>query len=289
MRALDSVRLDEKSTAALAMIGWRDQLYLAWTGSDLHINLASSPDGRKIRGKQRLTQRSYTQVTRTTSQSTTTEKVALSPSLAVSGEQLYLAWTGGDSALNVLAAEQPAHAAPVTLNERSKDSPSLATTEDGNLVLAWTGTDGHVNLLTLAGDSYGTPGPSGGAKTRFEARSSSAPALCSHQGSLVLAWTEYHINILTGAGDPYGAPVKLEEARSARAPALCSHQGSLVLAWTGTDRHINVLTAAGDPYGAPVKLEEARSGSAPALCSHQGSLIVAWSGTDHHLNVARLQ
>ena len=30
---LDGVRLGEKSAAALAMTGWRDQLYLAWTGS----------------------------------------------------------------------------------------------------------------------------------------------------------------------------------------------------------------------------------------------------------------
>ena len=288
---MDGVRLGEKSTAALAVIGWRDQLYLAWTGSDLHVNLASSPDGREIVGKQRLGQRSYRHVAGGTSE----WNEPLAPSLAVSGERLYLAWTGSDSALNVLAAEQPARAAPVTLNERSARGPSLATAEDGNLVLAWTGRGrgaNHVNLLTLPRDSDGTPVPLAGAQTRFEeARSGSGPAVCSHQGGLVLAWTgtDHHINILAAAEGPYGAPVRLEEAKSSYAPALCSHEGSLVLAWTGIDRHINVLTAAESPYGAPVRLEEAKSSYAPALCSHKGSLIVTWSGAHDHLNVARLQ
>jgi hypothetical protein len=291
---LDGVRLGEKSPAALAVTSWRDQLYLAWTGSDLHINLASSPDGREITGKQRLAQQSYAQVMVGSYQARVSQKQAMGPSLAASGERLYLAWTDGDSAVNVVAVEEPVRAAPVTLDERSGCPPSLTAADNGNLVLAWAGSDrdGHVNLLTLAADSSGTPVPLTAAKTRFEeARSNTAPTVCSHQGGLVLAWrgTDRHINVLATAGDPYGAPVKLEEAKSDSAPALCSHQGSLVLAWTGTDHHINVLATAGDPYGAPVKLEEAKSGCAPALCSHQGSLIVAWSGTDHHINVARLR
>ena len=33
------MRLDERSSAAPAVAGWHDQLYLAWTGSDRHVNL----------------------------------------------------------------------------------------------------------------------------------------------------------------------------------------------------------------------------------------------------------
>lgn len=240
---LDGVRLGEKSAAAFAVTGWHDQLYLAWTGSDMHINLASSPDGRQVIGKQRLAHRSYTQETVGTGQSATTQDVPLAPSLAVAGEVLYLAWTGRASALNLLAADQPAPAAPVTLNERSGNGPALTAAENDSLVLAWTGTDRHLNLLTLAADPGGPPVPLAGAKTRLEeARSGSAPVLCSHRGGLVLAWTgsDRHINILTGAESPYGAPVRLEDARSGSAPALCSYQGSLIVAWSGTDHHLNV-------------------------------------------------
>ena len=134
---LDGVRLGEKSPAALAVTSWRDQLYLAWTGSDLHINLASSPDGREITGKQRLAQQSYAQVMVGSYQARVSQKQAMGPSLAVSGERLYLAWTDGDSAVSVVAVEEPVRAAPVTLDERSGCPPSLTAADDGNLVLAW--------------------------------------------------------------------------------------------------------------------------------------------------------
>ncbi len=240
---LDSVRLEEKSSAAVALASWHDQLHIAWTGTDMHVNLASSPDGREITGKQWLTYRSYKQETTSTGDSTTTRDVPLAPAIAVSGEVLYLAWTGRGAALNLLAMEQSAAAEPVTLKERSGNGPSLATASSGSLMLAWTGTDRHLNLLDLAADSSGPPMPLAGAKTRLEqARSGSAPALCSYQGGLVLAWTgsDRHINILPGAQSPYGAPVRLEEARSGGAPALCSHRGDLIVAWSGTDHHLNL-------------------------------------------------
>jgi len=106
-------------------------------------------------------------------------------------------------------------------------------------VLAWRGRDGHINILT------GPESPHGAPVRLEEAGSACMPALCSHQGSLVLAWTgdanDGHINILTGPESPHGAPVRLEEAGSKRGtPALCSHQGSLVLAWTGRDGHLNL-------------------------------------------------
>ncbi len=249
---LASVRLDEKSAAACAVATWRDQLYLAWTGTDMHINVASSVDGRGITGKQRLAEVSYKRVTRSssgTNQSSTTATVALAPALDGSGARLRLAWTGSDGALNVLGnvlgAEHPDYSRPVTLKERTAESPSLTTTESGALAVAWTGTDRHVNLLTVAEDPAGATLRLAGAKSRFdEAKSHSAPALCSHQGRLILAWTgsDRRINLLTVAEHEPGAPVRLEEARSYGAPALCSHQGRLILAWTGSDRRINLAS-----------------------------------------------
>jgi hypothetical protein len=284
------VKLDEKSSAGLAVVSWHGQLQLAWTGTDMRINLASSPDGLEITGKQRLDQRSYKQVTTGDGHATSTTTVALAPSLAVSGDRLYLAWRGSNAALNLLVAEPPAQG-PVTLRERSGTSPRLAATGDGGLLLSWTGTDRHVNLLALDQDPYLASGPPVAAKTTLEqARSAEPPAVCQHEGGAVLAWTgtDRRVNILLQAMAPSGPPVRLEAARSSHAPALCSHQGSLVLAWTGTDHRINILTGAEEAYGTPVRLDGARTSDAPALCSHQGSLIVGWSGTDRRLNLARL-
>jgi hypothetical protein len=73
------VRLDEKSSAGFAVISWHDQLRLAWTGNDMRINLASSPDGSEITAKQRLDQRSYKQETTSTGDTSSTRRVALAP------------------------------------------------------------------------------------------------------------------------------------------------------------------------------------------------------------------
>ena len=159
----------------------------------MHVNLASSPDGRAITGKQRTAQRSYH-----VGGGMAPENIAVAPALAVSGGRLYPAWTGGDYALNLLAAEHPADAAPVTLKEPSLDSPSLMTAGDDNLMLAWTGRGFHVTLLTLAADSSGVLVPLEDTKTQFEkAKSYHAPALCSHRGSLIIAWsgTDHHLDV----------------------------------------------------------------------------------------------
>jgi hypothetical protein len=186
---LDGVRLDENSSA-FTVISWHDQLCLAWTGTDLHVNLASSPDGREIMGKQRLAHRSYDYVR--IGWGARAGTLLLAPSLAGSGDQLYLAWKPG--------------------------------------------ADRYIWILTDPEDPHG-------ALAQLEkVRSHLGPALCSHQGSLVLAWTagDRRIHILTGPENPHGAPVRLEEARSGFGPALCSHQGSLILAWSGTGRYLNL-------------------------------------------------
>jgi hypothetical protein len=179
------------------------------------------------------------EATTSTGETSSTRHVGLAPALAISGDRLYLAWTGSDSALNLLAGEDHAQA-PLTLRERSGNSPSLAATGDGGLVLSWTGTDRRVNLLPVGQGPYLPPET---VKTTLEqARSADPPALCCHRGDLVLAWTgtDHRVNILAGAMNAPGPPVRLDGARTMHAPALCSHQGSLIAGWCGTDRRLNL-------------------------------------------------
>jgi hypothetical protein len=256
---LSGVMLNEKSSAACAVISWNDQLYVTWTGTDLFLNIVSSPNWGVFADKRRLPHRSYKKITTSSSNmsssgtssartsSSTTTTVALPPSMAGSGERLYLAWRGGDRALNLQAVEPGADATPAKVRERSTESPSLTTYEYRSLMLAWAGTDRHVNLAKVTEDSLG-------ASIRLEQ-----------------------------------AKIRLEEARSSHAPAVCSHRGGLVLAWTGTDRRVNLLTRAEDLSRAPIRLEEAKSSHAPAVCSHRGGLVLAWTGTDRRPNLGRVQ
>jgi hypothetical protein len=303
---LASVVMNEKSSAACAMTSWLGQLYVAWTGSDMCLNVIASPRWGEFAGKRRLRERSYTRVTTSSSSmttsgthsggtrtsSSTTRNVALAPSLAGSGERLYIAWTGTDGALNVAAADVGPDGRPTTFRERTTHSPSLAPSGRGSVTLAWTGTDTRVNLLTVGQDQPGAPfHPAGPKHTLERAKSGQAPAVCSHRDGTAVAWTgtDRHINVLTSAGDPGCPLLRLEQARSGSMPALCSHGGVLAVAWTGTDRHVNVLTNAVDRAARPLRLAEAKTSGAPALCSHDGTLILGWAGTDRRPNLARIR
>jgi hypothetical protein len=293
-----SVVLAERSSAACALASWQDQLYIAWTGTDLHLNVLSSAHWGEFTGQRRLAQRSYrvetssssrTGADGSTSSSSSTDYIPLAPALAGSGQQLYLAWRDPDGALRMSGAGPGAGPVPVKFGERSTYAPALTVAEHDRPTLAWTGTDRHVNVVGVtddpaAGSLWLTP-----PKQRLEqARTSSAPAVCSYRGALALAWTgsDRRVNLLTDAADPSRPPVRLEHARTSSAPAVCSHGGSLVLAWTGGDRRVNLLTDAADPSRPPVRLDQARTSSAPALCSHGGSLLLAWTGSDRRPNLA---
>lgn len=235
---LTVVRLEERSNTACAVTSTGDRVHLAWTGSDLHLNLASSPDGYAFADKQRLAHESYQRRDSTDlfdSSKTNTTWEPLPPALAASGERRYLAWTGSDGALRVVVAERGAFSSPVTFKERTDTSPSVATSERG-LTLAWIGTDRHVNLCTVAHDWSSR-------KLRLEeAKSGVTPAVCSHRGGLVVAWTgtDRRVNLLTLTDGAPTRPIRLEETKTAVAPAVCSHRGALMVAWAGSGRRLYV-------------------------------------------------
>ena len=138
---VDSVRLAEKNMCRFAVTGWHDRLYFAWVPSDitrLRINMAYSLDGPEIMGKQRLAQRS----------GRLWGDTIPGTSLASSGGHLYLAWTGTDGHVNILADPQGPHDAPLRLDETTLFAPALCSHQD-RLILAWPGNDGHLNLARL--------------------------------------------------------------------------------------------------------------------------------------------
>jgi hypothetical protein len=225
-----SVRLEEKSLVSCAVSSWRDRLYLAWTGTDNHINLASSADGRTITGKQRLAEASIY-----ATYGSVPGVAPCSPALAVSGGRLWLAWQNCGS-LYVRDAEQHGRPRKVASGAAS-GSPSLTATGPGGLAAAYqTGTfRKRTHLLTMAEDASGGP-PQAVGKTRLDVAVSGVPVVCGHEGRLILAWrgTDRHIYLLTMAADGPGAPVRLEETRGSSALAMCSHEGRLILAWSGS-------------------------------------------------------
>jgi len=217
--------------------------------------------------------------------STTTHTIGLRPALAGCGQHLYLAWRSGNRALNLTANGKGMFPPPLLLGERSSRALALAAAGPGALALAWTGTDSRVNVVMLAAGGQHPAQPSAPKSTIEVARTSSGPAVCSHQDAVVVAWTgtDRHVNLMS----PARPPLWLELAKSGSAPAVCSHQGTLALAWTGSDRRINVVTDIDNPH--PIRLEQAKSSYSPALCSHRGELVLAWTGTDRRPNLGLIR
>jgi hypothetical protein len=271
--------LKERSRAAPVLASAADQRYLAWTGTDLHVNIASSDAGGRFGPAHRLGYQSWQQVwvssTRSRSGDGTWETVPLGPALAATWAEAHLAWTGRDGHLNVLP-RSTGWDGPVLLGQNTQVAPALAAWE-GGLVLAWTGTDRRVNVAVSRGRVFGPP-------TRLEAKTSWHPAVGVYGERVAVAWTgtDNHVNVMFLQNGSVG-PAHRFDHTSMTGPALCPVRDELILAWAGTDRRVNLATV--EPNGGrTVRLHE-KTIACPSVCADGGALLVAWTGTDNHINV----
>ena len=278
-----SVRLAEKASAGCGLASWGGQVYLAWTGTDYRLNLASSPDGTSFGAKQSLRARSYKYVRgRGTDSISEQRAVALGPAVAGAGRQVHMAWTASNHELQLVPGDRAAEARPVGIGQHSLYDPAMAAAGTGALVLCWSGTDRRVNLLTMDG------GPPSRALRLEEAKSDAGPAVCTYGRGVLVAWTgtDRRVNLMTVSDGQPSRPIRLDDVKSWTGPGLCSHGDGAVLAWTGSDRRVNLRTLSGGAWGPSRRLADARSDAAPAICSYRGDVLLAWTGGDMHLNVA---
>ncbi|MGH9279354.1 MAG: hypothetical protein ACRD12_14770 [Acidimicrobiales bacterium] len=148
---------------SLAPLG--DEVILAWTGSDGHLNLATSR-GRVFGEPLRL---DYTS--------------RLSPALSTFGSRMALAWTGTDMHLNLAVGPiaPGVFSSEWKLEETSHESPAVCAMARMNAI-AWVGTDDHLNVAFTDAGAVRT-------SLRLDERTFYEPALVSHAGALFLVWT----------------------------------------------------------------------------------------------------
>ena len=161
----DEIETGERTAGSPAIAPLGSELILAWTGSDGHLNLATS-QGLAFGDPIRL---AYTS--------------RLSPALSTLESTVALAWTGTDQHLN-LATGQAGPGLFMSewrLEETSQEGPAVCTTGGAN-VIAWVGTDDHINVASVEGGSVGT-------SLRLDERTFYEPGLVSHAGALFLVWT----------------------------------------------------------------------------------------------------
>jgi hypothetical protein len=148
---------------ALAPIG--GEVMLAWTGSDSHLNLATSR-GLEFSESSRL---DYTS--------------RVSPVLSTFGATIALAWTGTDFHLNLAVgdAAEGSFRSEWRLEETSQEGPALCAMGRATLI-AWVGTDDHLNVGLVEDGSVRS-------RLRLGDRTFYEPGLVIHAGALILVWT----------------------------------------------------------------------------------------------------
>lgn len=161
----DEIETKERTGGSPSLAPLGSEVILAWTGSDLHLNLATTC-GQELGKPIRL---DYTS--------------QLSPALSTFESTVALAWTGTDTHLN-LAVGQAARGvfdSEWRLEETSQEGPAVCAFGAVN-VLAWVGTDDHLNVAVVEGGFVRT-------SLRLDERTFYEPGLVRHAGALFLIWT----------------------------------------------------------------------------------------------------
>jgi hypothetical protein len=278
-----SVVLPESSIAAPAIITFRDQItntympYIAWTGTDDHLNIEYLVSGVKT---------------------TLPETSFAAPAPAVFQGRPFIAWTGTDAQhhLNVeSSADGMTFDYKTVLDAPARDQGVLngldATTFDTDgpvlgpnvaaLCIAWTGTDNRINYAY----AFGPFGQYFGPANMLLEYSDFSPSLTTFNGDFIVAWTDlyrgnetsaYSITYQTLAGD-----VDYVMA-SNNGPSLTTDDdypgaSSLGMAWT--DAATQVVSVLTPEFGDQAIF----LGTSP----YAPSLAVDYIPDDNHFYIAR--
>ncbi len=161
----DEIETGQRTAGSPALAPIGGEVMLAWTGSDSHLNLATSR-GLEFSEPSRL---DYTS--------------RVSPALSTSGTTVALAWTGTDFHLNLAVgdAAEGSFRSEWRLEETSQEGPALCAMGRAT-VIAWAGTDDHLNVGLVEDGSVRST-------IRLDDRTFYEPGLVIHGGALILVWT----------------------------------------------------------------------------------------------------
>lgn len=179
---------------------YQDRLYLAWAGTDRHLNMVSSTDGGKTLDSStkwlgaKDTSISHERIERDTENNTSriTSSSYPGPVLAVYNDKLHIAWTGTDTRLNVMTSTDAGRSFDVatkqTLKQYAHTAPALASLR-GVPVLVWSkfGSD-RLHILSAAGQELLASDTNQAGDTGETAHK--APAVAAYHDQLYVAWVD---------------------------------------------------------------------------------------------------
>ncbi len=247
---------------------FKNQSYIAWTGSNGHLNIAKSSTGDTFTSPTMLSGNS-----------------AQRPALTVFNNQLYVAWIGNDKLFYVTRSNDGStFTTPSKFGFTSIAGPAL-TVFNNQLYMAWTGNDKRLAITRSSdGSTFATPGVLPGVS------SARAPALTVFNNQLYIAWTgsDKHFYVTrSNDGGTFITPDILPGASTDKVPELAAFNNQLYMAWTDTDNLIHIIRFVNDTTFTGVDTPGGTSFQGIALTVFNNQLYAAWSGTDNHLNIAK--
>jgi hypothetical protein len=223
------------------------------------------------------------------------QRSVMTPSIVEFGGQLYLAWTGMDSKLNVSCSTDggATFGTPFTTQKAlvgyDVGGPSLASL-NGNLYIAWTGTGKGLNIAQLVISGSTVTGFTG--QVPYAQSSANGPSLASFNGNLYIAWTGEHdgnlyVAYAPNGGMEFGGPLTPTQ-KSRFSPSLTVNGTNLMIAWGGESSNDVYVAQVSPSDGPPVNLVNvvplskflaglAINVQCPSLASVTNVLYLAWA------------
>jgi hypothetical protein len=258
----------------------KDQLFLAWEGTDEHLFVASSTDGNLFTNKHQLAEASLK---------------STRPAIAFGKGLVFLAWIDHEDHVNILSSPDGVYwSNKRTISETShrKCPPALVYAQD-RLYLAWTGRDrkGHLNITSFTVADDGELAEFAKVTMDEESTEDAGPALTTDGNLLYLVWqgTDDHLNVVESKNgkDFQNKRTLKEKSPHTATPGIAFGDGFFYFAWIGHDDHLNLLTSAdGLDWSNKVTLQEKSTGTGVASLTYgNGTLFLEWTGTDHKHHV----
>lgn len=276
--------LPQKSKYAPCLAVFNNEIYIAWTGTNKHLNIASSPDGKNFGAAHTLS-----------------EKSDAAPSLAVFNERLYIAWRGTDidHHLNVASSLDGQNFGMANvLHQKTISSPSLVVFND-QLYIAWSGTKIFTHHLNVASSLDGSDfGP---ANTLRE-KSYKGPSLTVFKNKLYIGWvgTDKHFSLNVAEstnGSSFGPantlPDKYGGDKCEVFLGTISNNTNLAIGFA-TRRYSHPALLSGINESSLDKFRFSQQHKTynrtnPTWVNFNGHMYIAWTGTNKKLNVSTFE
>lgn len=273
---------DKTSNWQPAIAAFNGKLYLAYTGLDGRLNVASSIDGQTFGASTIIPNNSS----------------AVGPGLTAFNGNLYIAWaaTDGRRTINIMRSADGVSWVNKQLfgSEASRGNPAIAGSSS-QLLIAWNGTDNartlNIGCIVCLNAPYGT-------KVTFQgATSDYGVGLAAINENFFLAYRDRYASAgIRVAGSPAYDPLTFGSVSSVgtaiRGPGITGSGGFAYVGWVGSANFLNVATF--QLSGTTTTLVSQSlvgseiSDTNPALASLNGHLYYVWLGTDRRINITQL-